>query len=443
MRRDRWIIGLGAQHRRRSAIRLPGRRKTLGADNGAYRNNIYRPLGNVTSIVAWRDDKAGKSLVYIAQRAKLIDKGDNNFVESETEFVNKITIHDGDTGAVLAEQPILRPQALAVNDTTLFALHASEHGQAVSSIALRNGLPQGPWNRLFDLPPKLNAFDLKVDVHGRLYLSDPSSNHVYQLDSSGKLLLTYGRADSQKPGEYDTQTLMSPAKLATWTDHDGNDRLLIVEQAGPNRASEWSSDGKLLREFLSLQTHANDGYAVDPDHVDQIYVFGQQGWLTRFKVDYARRAWTVDAVWPNVGTDPAAPGFDHPQFIRHNGQSYLACARSYNIYRQEQNRWLLSAAVIRKRDGNQTKDFFWTDENGDGIVQESEYRDHPFYPPGQLFRYHGDQWLDDLSLVALNQAGPDVWRLAPSSFDARGNPIFREWTKLLTDPIFVAREGNR
>ena len=87
--------------------------------------------------------------------------------------------------------------------------------------------------------------------------------------------------------------------------------------------------------------------------------------------------------------------------------------------------------------------FFWNDENGDGIVQESEFRDHPFTPPSQIFRYHGEQWLEDLSLVALNQAGQDIWRLAPSGFDPHGKPIFREWTKLLTDPVLrLARQRD-
>ena len=37
--------------------------------------------------------------------------------------------------------------------------------------------------------------------------------------AAGKVLLTYGRLDVQKPETYDPLTLMSPGKLATWTDH--------------------------------------------------------------------------------------------------------------------------------------------------------------------------------------------------------------------------------
>ena len=253
----------------------------------------------------------------------------------------------------------------------------------------------------------------------------------------------------QKPGSYDPLTLMSPGKLATWTDRDGNDRLFIVEQAGPNRAAEWSADGKLIREFMSLQTKANDGYAIDPEKPQYMYIAGHQGWLTRLKLDYQSGKWTVDAVWPDVGTDPLAPGFDHPQFVRVCGREYLACARSNNVYRHEGDRWILSAAIVRERSvvqggrGNKTDYFTWHDVKGDGRIHEADYRGNPLAMPA-LIRYHGNQWLDDLSLIAINQGGRDVWKLVPSSFDARGNPIFKQWEKLLTDSVFDApRRGNR
>ena len=62
--------------------------------------------------------------------------------------------------------------------------------------------------------------------------------------------------------------------------------------------------------------------------------------------------------------------------------------------------------------------------------------------PGWLLRYHGNNWLEDLSLIAPDQSGPDVWRLAPTGFDDHGNPIFRRWEKVLTDPVFEARKAG-
>ena len=53
------------------------------------------------------------------------------------------------------------------------------------------------------------------------------------------------------------------------------------------------------------------------------------------------------------------------------------------------------------------------DDDGDGQVQESEYQPHLITQPVGNRRYWGDNWLDDLSLVAIQEGSADVWRLAP------------------------------
>ena len=418
--------------------------KPFGTGAG-QRRNVYRPDGWVKGMAAWHDPALAKSFVYVAQGGKILEINEwPKFVESDKELVDKITVHDGQSGAVLAELPVRRPRGLTARYGTLYVLHGTEGGGcAVSAARLAAGKPGSPLQVLFTLPATIDPTDVEADSHGRLYVSDSAANKVYQMDRSGKILHTLGRLDRQKPGSYDPLSFIAPGKLATWTDPEGADRLLVVEHGGPNRVSEWSADGQLLREFLSLQTKANDGYAIDPERPEHAYVPGHQGWLTRFRVDYATGAWTVDAVWPEIGTDPEAPGFDHPQCINFGGHKYLVCAKSYSVYRQEGDRWLLSAAIIRKGEGNKRHYFLWHDLNGDGRVQEDEYRNNPVELPGWVLRYHGEQWLDDLSLVAINQGGRDVWRLAPEGFDPLGNPIFKSWKKLLTDPVFEARAEGK
>ncbi len=413
--------------------------KSFGKSEGANRNHVYLPDGWVTAMAA-AHDAAGKSLVIVAQRGKIVERGQRNFVESDTEFTNAITVHDGDNGTILATLPLSRPRGLAVQNGVLFALHADGDGFAVSATRLAATMSGAAWQRVFAVPANIHPFDLEADSHARFYLSDAAANKVFQLDRSGKILRTFGRLAAQKPGAYDRESFMAPGKLATWTDAAGNDRLIVVENDGPNRASEWSSEGKLLREFQTLQTKANDGYTIDPEHPEHIYIPGQNGWLTRFKVDYATGAWTVDAVWPNVGTEPKAPGMEKPQFLRVNGRAYLAGGRTYNVYRQDGDRWLLSAAILRERAANQWNYAFWHDANGNGRVDDPTI---PTTLPGALLRYHGENWLDDLSLVAMNQAGPDVWRMAPNGFDTHGNPIFKSWKKLLADPIFASRTAGK
>ncbi|MEI7832323.1 MAG: hypothetical protein WCJ56_03890 [bacterium] len=417
--------------------------KSFGTGH-AQRSDVYRPDGWVKSMACWRDTAAGKSYVFIAQGGKIEETNNGlNYSESNTERIDRITLHDGETGKVIGDIPCNNPIAIAVQGNTLYLVQGTAEGSVVSTVALQAGLAKPKVEQLFANNSILRPSDIAVDSQGRIYLCYPGANMVYQLDRAGKGLHSYGQFYVQDPGFYYRERFIAPTKIATWTDEAGNDRLLVLEMGGPNRLSEWSIDGKLLREFQSLQTKANDGYAIDPEHPDQVYIGGQGGWLTRFKVDYTTGKWTVDAVWPNVGIDAKAPGFDHPQFINLNGQEYLACGRSSNIYRREHGgRWRLSAAIIREQQGNKWMTYTWHDANGDGMVQEDEYRNRPLEMPGGLLKYHGNQWLDDLSLVAINQGGPDVWRLAPAGFDAHGNPIFDKWEKLFTDPIFQARKAG-
>lgn len=410
--------------------------KSFGKSPGANRSNSYLPAGWVTAMAAWRNAASGKSLVAVAQRGKIIASGKKQFQENETDFVDKITIHDGDNGAIIATLP-LRALGLAARDGVLYALHPDGNGFAVSSATMK----EQTWTRVFAVPAIIQPADLELDSHGRFYLSDTKANKVFQLDRAGKILRTYGKLDAQKPGTYDRETFIAPHKLATWTDADGRARLIVVEDGGPNRASEWSDDGRLMREFLTLQTKCNDGYALDAEHPDHLYIPGQQHWLTRFKIDFEKRTWTVDAVWPDVGGDPRSSRLDKPQLIRRDGREYLACARAYSVYRHDGDRWLLSAAIVREKNGNEWRNGFWHDANGNGRVDDEEISWAEF--PGHFLTYHGQNWLDDLSMVAMNQGGGDVWLLSPDHFDEHGNPVFKEFKKLFSDPVFAARAAGK
>jgi hypothetical protein len=208
----------------------------------------------------------------------------------------------------------------------------------------------------------------------------------------------------------------------------------------------------LIGDFLSYQTWANHGYTIDPEHPDELYIQGQQNSLVRFHVDVANRAWTVDAVWPldrapnqdfgQLG-DPTQVHLGHPRLLRVNGREYLVSARGYVIYRHDGNRWVLSAAFLHHHwdDGDTVQ--AWHDANGNGRIDPWESTTLGLPAGVGVFRYQGEQVLDDLSFVCPGQGGTSVYRLAPSGFDARGNPIFRRWQKLLTDPVLEARAHGK
>ncbi|MGD0898128.1 MAG: hypothetical protein ABR915_09860, partial [Thermoguttaceae bacterium] len=423
--------------------------KPFGDGAGANRRNVTLAKGWVKSLAAYRDRAAGKSYVYVAEGGRIIaaKRGWPDYYESDTEFIDRIVVLAGESGRKLAELPVRRPRSVVARYGTLYVLHQNDAGAyLVSTAALAAGVPQGTLHPLFTVAAAITPFDLEQDSHGRFYLSDPGANKVYQLDREGRILRTFGRLNVQKPGSYDPETFMSPGKLATWRDPDGNDRLLVVDQAGPTNTSEWSAEGRLLRQFIGLQTNCNNyGYTIDREHPEDLYIIGAQGWLTRFRMDYAGATWKVDAVWPDIGTEPLFPQCAFPRIVNWNGQKYLCCSsstRTCSVYRLDGDRWLLSAGILRKTVNNRSQWFSWHDANGDGKVQEEEYRDSPMQLPGFVLKYFGEQWLDDLSLMAINQNGRDIWRLIPTGFDEHQNPIFTRWEKVITDPIFQARSQN-
>ncbi len=414
--------------------------KPFGKDAGAHRRDTYVPEGWVTSMAIFSDPEAGKNYIYAAQGGRIFTRaptrshGHTLYLTSETNFVDKVTVLDGADGKVLGEIKLSGPKGLVVRNNKLYVLSGRDNKFVVSYIHLDNGLPIGDWGKVFDVPGNINPFDLELDSSGRFYLSDREANKVYQLNARGKELRTFGNLDVQKPGEYDPETLMNPGKLATWRDKSGKDRLIIVETAGPNRVSEWSADeGKLLREYPTYQTKVNIGYAIDPDDSSMIYIPTQDDWLTRFKVDYDTGKWRVDAVWPGVEA-VRKEGLVKPWALRKDGVLYLASGKNLSVYRldEQKQKWFRSAGLIQK-DGDY---FFWNDSNGNGEVDD-ELRSTSL--PGAVITYHGQRFLPDFSYIGIAQRGRDVWRLAPDGFDSYGNPIFKEWQKILTDPIFEGR----
>jgi hypothetical protein len=417
----------------------------------ANRDNVYIPDGWVIALAAWPDTADGRTVVFDAERGKIIGPPSGDYTESPHDIVDRVRALDGTDASVLAQWNINHPLGLAARGNRLYILHGGRGDYEILSLPLKSGWQNERPALLFRLPAGITPFDIEVDSHNRIYISDSAANHIFQFDAQGRQLRVYGRLNEQVPGRYDSQTFMAPEKLACWTDAQGQDRLLVVEMAGPNRLSEWSgADGRLLRQWVVPQTHANDGYAADPRHPDLVYALGQRDTLVRWKIDYATGQWTPEAVWTQVGPS----GFEgkllrplgRPRVIYRGDDAYIAFGRGYAVYHLEGDRLRACAAVLTDRtDPDHAAYYIWRDLNGDGRVQPGEYRPYRTVPPPGALRYFGETWFDDLSFVAFGQFTPDIWRLAPTRFDARGTPSYdpRAWKKLLTDPTFLARQQGR
>ena len=415
----------------------------FGSNRAPARSGGFLPPGAVADMIAVPSPSGTK--VWLAQRGRIVPIWHPEWNrdwpgESTTEFVNELTVHDGRNGTKLATVPCPRPQAFARRGDTLYILHRKESGDgfAVGRIPLRDGLPAGKMEPVFDLPADLAPEDLAIDSAGRFYVADPAKNHVWRLSPAGKIELRFGRADAQTPGAYDEHTFMGPTRLAIRRNAQDQDRLLVVEVLGPNRLSEWNPEtGDFLRDYPAWQTFANSGWGPDPEHPEHVYLPGHGGWLVRWRVDYDSGAWKVDAVWPGLqmGSRLAPNKF---AVIRAKGRLYIASEENASVYRlSDDGRAILLSASILLEDG---KTLFWNDANGNGAIDPGEKRPCDL-PPGVL-TYHGQKWLPGLSYLAIGQGTPDVWRLSPDSFDAHGNPVFTTWTHVLTDPVFAVRRDG-
>lgn len=423
--------------------------RPFGPDSAPARSGGFLPPGAVADMLAVPDAMPGArpaTRVWLAQRGRIVPVWHPEWnrdwpEESKTEFVDELTVHDGDSGEQIAAVRIRRPHAMALSPAgdAVFVLHGEPGRLSVARVAVRNGVPAGsPPVELFALPAGIDATDLAVDSQGRFYVADPARNHAWRLSPKGRVEKCFGRADAQRPGAFDPETFLRPTRLAVRRGADGRDRLLVVEVEGPNRLTEWDCEsGDFLRAFPAWQTFANNGWGVDPDHPELAYVPGHGGRLVRWRIDAASGAWTVDAVWPGLRSERQL-ALNKLAVVRAGGRLYFASEVNGAVYRlsDDGRAVVLSAALLREGD----RWLFWSDADGDGAISDAEKRPCDL-PPGVL-TYHGQKWLPGLSYLAVGQGTRDVWRLDPERFDAHGNPVFSRWRKVLEDPVFAARRAG-
>ena len=416
--------------------------RPFGKTDAKYRRGVHLAKGRVSDIVSWVRP-SGESVVAFVEDGVLSQekttRGHMRTVVSDTEFVDRITVLAGADGAARTSVSVRRPRSLAVRGDILYVLYRPDGAKwAVGAFALSDGLPSGNVRKLFDVDG-FEPGDIAVDPSGRFFLSDPAGNHVYRVSAKGKVELTLGRLDAQVSGSYDPETMMRPRALAAWRDAKGRDRVLVVELDGPNRTSEWDAKtGAYIGEYASYQLRCNSGYMIDPGNPSHIYVPTMGDVLTRFVFDYEKGKWRTDAVFTDVSCGMRCD-LEKPVAVRCGGRLYFASEHNGWVYRMTDDgrRIVRSAAIFHTKDDMA----FWHDANGNGKVDEPEKT--PMTLPGRVFTYHGQSFLSDLSYVGMAQGGRDVWRLAPTSFDRHGNPVFTKWEKLLEDPVYAARaNGN-
>jgi hypothetical protein len=240
-------------------------------------------------------------------------------------------------------------------------------------------------------PKESNAFvddlvqptDLAFDATGRLYVFDAAADRkvVRVYDTSGKFERSIGTPGGFQAGPW------VPTRLGEVTsiDVDSKGQLWIVEnQYWPKRVTLWSTEGKLVREFLGNTEYGGGGVldAEDPSHV----FYGP----LEFEVDWkSGKSKLKNLTW--------LPGWGAGEVpIRVEGRQYLVTRPMFSekpvgvVYLYNEGRLKLAAAVGLAVDFDPLKKpsllaelgnpdlsklrFHWSDLSGDGEVQADEVK---------------------------------------------------------------------
>ena len=344
------------------------------------------------------------------------------YSEQQKNRIGVIDLQSGQPGTDIAIQS---PSGLCRLDQTTLLVCA---GKQVLKLDTTSGHATPLIRDLTD------ARAVAVDKQGAIYVADlGASQQIKKYAANGTLQATFGKAGGRAltVPSYDALEFRSVAGLAVGPD----DNLWMVEQASsPRRYAKLTRDGKWLEDFYGPSGYVT--VAVDLDDFSSVYYQSTQSGpeYIRTRLDYAAYAknpgspvgtWRVEALYnmtqngvdrsakPDLFTETMTSGYGKALvFTATNGKRYFWKAANYScLYVWEAGRWR-AAAAVNNVSSKQENVSYWSDANGDGLVQDAESSREPIPTSGWT-------WIDrDLTLHGQDGS------LAPARIDERGVPYY-------------------
>jgi len=361
---------------------------------------------------------------------------------------NKVVAVNWRTGERLKEFSLLRPcgiavakdgQLVVVNDKRLVQLNPKT-GEVVPLVT--EGL-SAPWG-------------VALDDAGNIYVTDCGEAMCVKVFGTGdqglgvgqklRLIRIIGKRGGRPfVGRYDPNGMLRPSGITV--DREGKVWVCEHDDA-PRRISVWTREGKLVADLLGAGHYAVMGAA---DEANPRWVNTH---ATLFEVDYATGKWQVLAtlVRPQMHGFTFTPdGFtDRDYQFRHvRGQTFLVhCGRGGVVIYRMGNDFVAQPVCALGPGGalwlhGFTKDdvpvpeklreefwrnphafaFWWTDFNGDGLVQPEEFVLERV--EGYWGLYWGS-WVDeDLTIWSATPHGTGaIWRIPVKEWLANGVPVY-------------------
>lgn len=378
---------------------------------------------------------------------------------------NVIEVWDTESGKLLSTiAEVQKPQGVAADERGNLYVAS---GQTIAKFS-----PSGQ-NLGVAVEKNLSApYGVAVDAKGNLYVTDlGDSQQVKKFSPSGKLLWALGKKGGRPfSGKMDHGSFLFPAGLAV----DLRGSVYVGENSPPSRVTVLNANGRIAEEWIgSLAVGAGLGIAVDEADPSLAYSLysrmnycGDNYPLVRYRIDYQRKTWSVDAYWWGLAGASGYPrrgsmAFVNPRVIawgnsdllvRHRGgRTYLFFGVHWNhpIWRLDGYSLVASACIGQgdrmlptDLDKSYTFDekgnpitrntmlpFIWRDANGDGQAGSDEVQ---FFDDPKGLGGHGSwgAYMDEHMTVYLpDEMGTgNVYKLPCLGLDPKGNPIY-SWAK--------------
>ncbi len=300
-----------------------------------------------------------------------------------------------------------------------------------------------------DEPIKPIAIAADKDNNIYVYDGDYARLNIQVYDSNGNKVRTIGKPGGHTVGNWNPEEIGFPeTKVAIAI--DGHSHLWIVEETKtPKRISQWTTDGKFLRDFLG-NTEYGGGGCLDPYDKTKVYYSdvsnGKHG-VMEFQLDWENHKTKISKLlyYGNI------KGGEYP--IKVNGQLYLVSRPRFarqgygSVFLYKGDKIVPVAAmgdassfvpfndskILKSLGAKLPADmlFHWSDLNGDGNIQVDEiiFMDKP----KEQSRYFVS-WFDHELGIHAGKGRYEVEKFLPN-----GVPVY----KYIETPLLPDQPGRK
>lgn len=337
---------------------------------------------------------------------------------------NTVQWRDPRAGTVLDSATITAPKGIALDNAGNMLVISESR---VLKLSRTNKTPQVVISGL------TAPYRLDVDrTTGNILVAERgTSQQVKRFSATGTLLGTYGKPGGRaKLGTYTTEAgFIDAVDIATLP--DGGFIVADDPKVAPRRTSRYDKNGLLVKEWFASSPWTSY-ISPDPGDPSVVWYVAADRRVVRAKVDYATRAWKVEATYSWAGHDALLNGDSFYNGFRvrtRNGVTYLTGEDNVSVMRVDSASNTLrpcASADWSKTDANGVQSSYtWADADGDGVADASEYRWFTgFNRPGWVRGYFRSD--TNMNFVGYSETDKNIWRVDVTGWTAAGCPIFRD-----------------